>query len=503
MFTSFLIPSVFEGVRARHLCVFYKQLGAFGRAQMSFVGESAYFESPAALECAGRHEWAPSWRNTYDYEPPTDLNGVTWRALPDDLLAPRLRRTGSSWKLYGQLVTKRLPELESAFATALDGLAGQSRIDAVFLFANNPSVSQVAAMRRLPVVHNEFGPLRPPDYVMTAYWDRGGVSHHSEAARRYQAFRRAATAARVPVLGRDEILQVLRRTPLPEAPPAQHAPFRVGVALQGDDNAYVHGVSGLDLLSMARQQHAASELLVRYHAGSMAHYIDGLGVRDSSPSATAFIQRCESVITVSSGTAFEAMLLGRRAIVVGDSPFAIAADRRLESPTRRGDAERLRALNFLAFGYLVPGALMFDPAYVRWRLTGPSELDIYRHHQRWYRAQLLATPAPDAPMAALAAAAKLLDAVPNGVGPTPAVVFGAGAATPDVIAQLRSGRFAVRAVFDNDVGKWGRRLAGVPIEQPAFCADASVIVSSLTHADAIVGQLRGMGYPAERILRLR
>ncbi|MEP7117879.1 MAG: hypothetical protein ABI880_09865, partial [Acidobacteriota bacterium] len=67
MFTSFLIPSVFEGVRARHLCVFYKQLAAFGRGQMNFVGESAYFDSPAALAHAGRPEWESGWRTTYDY----------------------------------------------------------------------------------------------------------------------------------------------------------------------------------------------------------------------------------------------------------------------------------------------------------------------------------------------------------------------------------------------------------------------------------------------------
>lgn len=503
MFTSFLIPSVFEGVHARHLCVFYAQLQAFGRDQVSFVGEPAYFEPPAALAAAGRPEWSPSWRAAYDYQPPADLAGVVYEALPGDLLTPRLERLGSSWKLYGQLLTKRLPEVEAALDQALQTLDSRRRLEAVIAFANNPSLSHVARMRQLPVVHSEYGPLRPPDYVMTGYWDRSGVSWGSDAARRYRAFRRASIGARVPLLEREELLAVLRRTPLPEAPPAEDR-YRVGIALQGDDNACVHGVNALDLLSMARRQFAPGQILLRYHSGSLTRVAETMAVIDDSSSPTAFIQQCDTVLTVSSGTALEALLLGRRAVVVGDSPFALAAERRLDGRSRASsEAERLRILNFLVFGYLVPGALMFDASYLRWRLTDPSELAIYRHHQRWYRTRLLEQPLPHHPQRSVVAAGKLLDAVPNGDAPIPLVLFGAGAATPMLAAQLQPQRFALEAIFDNDAARWGSSLAGVPIERPVCRAGTSVLVASVTHADAIVGQLRALGYPAERVLRLR
>lgn len=503
MFTSFLIPSAFDGVRARHLCVFYKQLGAFGRDTIGFVGEPAYFDAPADLAASGRPEWLPSWREAYGYEPPADLDGVWRHAWPAALFEPRRRRLGSSWKLYGALVTRRLPELEAAFADGFDALASRERVEAVLAFANNPSVEQVARLRGVPVVYNEFGPLRGPDYVMTGYWDRGGVSHSSEAAARYRAFRRESLAVKLPLFSRDELLQVLRRTPLPEMPRTADVRYQVGVALQGDDNAYVHDVTALDLLSTARRLYRPDEILVRYHVGSVARFPESLACADTSHSATEFIQQCATVLTVSSGTALEALLLGKRAVVVGDSPFALAAERHLDARPRAAAAEQLRLLNFLVFGYLVPGALMFDPGYVRWRLTGPGELDIYRHHQRWYRAQWLDQPPPGVPAVALTAAAKLLDALPNGDAPATVVLFGAGAATPGVLRQLRPERFTVQGVFDNDQTKWGTRVGGVPIEAPRYRAGASVLVSSLTHAEAIVGQLRGLGYPAERILRLR
>ncbi len=502
MFISFLIPSVFEDVRARHLCVFYAQLGAFGRTEVGFVGEPAYFESPAALEQAGRPEWQPSWRAAYGYDPPADLAGVSHEALPADLLTPRLQRLGSSWKLYGQLVTKRLPELEVAFTASLRALDSRTRVEAILAFANNPSVSQVAREHGLPVVHNEFGPLRPPGYVMTGDWDRRGVSRTSEAASRYSTFRRAAIAGRVGLLDRQEMLEVLRRTP-PAAPMDEQPRYRVGVALQGDDNACVQGIGALDLLSMARRHHRADELLVRHHPGAITRYPASLGVVDTSPSATAFIAQCDTVLTVSSGTALETLLLGRRAVVVGDSPFTLAADRRLESRRARSEVEQLRRLNFLTFGYLVPGALMFDADYVRWRLTSPSELDIYRCHQRWYLARMADQPRPERLPVALAAAVKLLHEPPQSDRPARLAVFGAGAATSALVARLRTGGVAPHRVFDNDPGKWGATIAGVTVEPPRFCEHTSVVVSSLTYADAIVGQLQTLGYAPERLLRLR
>ena len=503
MFASFLIPSIFEDVRARHLCVFYRQLGAFGAGNVAFVGEPDYFRSPAELEAEGRPEWQASWRQAYDYTPPADLEGVHVRALPADLFAARLQRVKSSWKLYGQLTTRRLPELEAAVSIALDSLATVDRIEALLVFANNPSVSSVARRLGVPVVHNEFGPIRKPDYVMTGYWDLCGVSRGSDAARRFRAFSRECDKDPVPLFSREELLHTLRETPLPETPAPAQARFRVGVALQGEENAHVHGISALDLISMARQRFGRAEVVLRYHPAGLAKYADTLCATDASASATEFIQQCETILTVNSGTALEAVLLGRQAVVVGDSPLSLVAAQRFASPTAQTTAHRLRALNFLVFGYLVPAALMFDAEYVRWRLTLPSELDIYRHHQRWYRRQLLARAPSSAHDVDLSVASKLLQAVSGGDLPRRFAIFGTGAAAPGLIAALPPRRFELVEAFDNDDRKWGQRVGDVPVGAPRYLADADVVIASLTHADAMDQQLRGLGYPPQRIVRLR
>ena len=256
--------------------MFYRQLGDFGASHVAFVGEPDYFRAPADLEAEGRPEWHASWREAYDYDPPAHLDGVHVRSLPSDLFAARLRRLQSSWKLYGRMVTRRLPELEAAFSNAFDSLAGLDRIDAVLTFADNPSVSSVARQRGVRVVHNEFGPLRKPAYVMTGYWDLSGVSRGSDAARRFRRFGRESAADPVALLDRDEILHTLRRAPLAETPDAAQARYRVGVALQGEESAYVHGVGALDLLSVAKRRYRPAEVVVRYHPGSLARYADTL-----------------------------------------------------------------------------------------------------------------------------------------------------------------------------------------------------------------------------------
>jgi len=225
-------------------------------------------------------------------------------------------------------------------------------------------------------------------------------------------------------------------------------------------------------------------------------------VRDTSKSATDFILRCDAVVTISSGLALEAMLLGRRCVVVGDSPFRIAADRTLDPGDSAGDEERLLALNFLVFGYIVPCALMFDPAYSRWRLTGPSELEIVRGHQRWYANRMAPFGEDFEADLTLTTGAKLLEASVPGTERRRLVLFGAGRMAPALLGSLGRHRFELVGVFDNDPAKCGARVADVTIGPPSYRDDVEVLVCSLSHRDEMVRQLQALGYGEARRLAL-
>jgi Glycosyltransferase 99 family N-terminal domain/Glycosyl transferases group 1 len=392
VFVSFLLPSIFEGVRARHLLVFYKQLAAFGRDEIAFVGEPDYFRAPGDWRAEGRGEWQQGWQDTYEFSPPDNLDGLIYQALPANLFAKRLAHQ-SSWNLYAWMSRRRMPELEAAFSTALDALETWGPIDAILTVKNVPSIDAVARARGLEVIHCEFGPVRKPGYAMTGYWDLRGVGTETDAPRRFTVFQNDVQRGHIPILTREQLLRLLRRAPLPQIPAARDATFRVGLGLQGEDNTYAVGLGPMDLVSWARRHVDRDELLIRHHGGAQTNCSDQLGVIDKSATATEFIAQCQSVMTVTSGMALEALLLGRQSVVIGDSPFQIASARSLSQAPLDAEAE-LIALNFLALGYVVPLDLVFNAAYSRWRLTGPSESEIAERHRTWYEMDLARRSAP-------------------------------------------------------------------------------------------------------------
>lgn len=495
MFASFLLPSVFEGEPARHLQVFYNQLAGFGRHDISFIAQPDYFRPPASFEAEGRPEWRDAVREMFQFEPPQTLQDVVFETLPEDLFTRRVTMLGSSWKLYGQLMRRRVPELEAAFGAALDRLGRRRSLEGVITFVDMPSVARASAERNLPLVHCEYGPLRAPGYVMTGYWDIRRTSVLADAGLRLRAFTRAVRQRRITLLDRPDLLRLLRRDVIPDMPDAADAPYRVGIALQGDEVGYGQGISQLDLHSVARRHVGYDEVLIRHHPAARTYCSELLGLSDRSPNVTDFIARCETILTVSSGTALEALLFGRRAVVVGDSAFALAADRALETRAGRSEIERLTALNFLALNYIVPFELMLDADYSRWRLSGPPEHEISEAHRRWYQSWADRRAIP----ASLAGA--LVGAVPRTYRPE-VLVFGAGSRATDIIARLRATAMEPTGLFDNDSSRWGAAVGSLRVESPAYRDRAVVVVSSVSYGHEMVNQLRTLGYPSNRIICL-
>lgn len=102
-----------------------------------------------------------------------------------------------------------------------------------------------------------------------------------------------------------------------------------------------------------------------------------LGYVDKSLDSIQFIKKCRQIVTINSSTALEAALLGKKVTVFGEASFKMLSGLDDERQIR----ERL---NFLVFGYLIPYSLLFDKDYYNWRLSGPSETEIYLYHYHYY-----------------------------------------------------------------------------------------------------------------------
>ena len=77
--------------------------------------------------------------------------------------------------------------------------------------------------------------------------------------------------------------------------------------------------------------------------------------------AADFINKCQKIYCLNSSVGFEAMLLGRKAKIFGDSPF--------REMCNMDEDTQLKALNFTVFGYLILMDLLFNDSYYKFRIT--------------------------------------------------------------------------------------------------------------------------------------
>jgi len=96
---------------------------------------------------------------------------------------------------------------------------------------------------------------------------------------------------------------------------------------------------------------------------------------DKSKSAVDFILKCKRVCGKNSKALMEAALWGRTPFVHDHcSSYLMAVH---DVATKEEFEVEDEYLNWFTFSYLVPYELLWNADYLRWRLTEPTELEIY------------------------------------------------------------------------------------------------------------------------------
>ncbi|AYG68751.1 MULTISPECIES: hypothetical protein [unclassified Rhizobium] len=331
--------------------------------------------------------WAasPQVMKVYSYQIPStsDLESNPKFPLTHSSLDEVRRKLIGPGLIWAHTITERIPTLEAEIRDAIDS-AGQ--VDAVFLWTNCASMKAIAREKAIPLVHHELGPLRPPFFRFTAYFDFEGVNGQTDAKKRWERFQ--GEKADVPVLPRDELLKLVS---LDREEAVAVVTHEVGIALQIPDDsntlAFGNGFDSFETISTSLR-YLSGSTLVRSHPGRNQTF-SGLSVDwDDSARPGQFLNRINSLVTINSSMAFEAMLLGKPTYVLGESPFKCASwDIATRSPALL-EEEMERWLNWFVFGYLIPFELTFDVDYMWWRMGNPSERDIYLDNfKRWTQQQ--------------------------------------------------------------------------------------------------------------------
>ncbi len=314
-----------------------------------------------------------------------DVGGVVFQvlerdrfeALPHSLIPAHighdLRRRHNAMSLMRSLLTEVDTALADWYHGELVGLAAQG-LKAVLTWCNLPSLEQAAQRCGLPVIHIEVGPLRPPFFMASMYFDFVGVNGHTGAAAEVARYLQGDS---VVDWTEDRWCWVADR-PVLEAAESAAISYDIGVALQVEtDSNSVAFSYGIDATALVYRAWAAGgsacRLLVRDHPS--AHFrLRGFPFTDIDDSAhsLAFIGRCQTVHTVNSSVGFEAEFVGRQAVVHGDSPLrAILGEQEQRNVFRSA----------LFFAYLTPASLALDAGYISWRLGRPTATEIARTHR--------------------------------------------------------------------------------------------------------------------------
>ena len=316
----------------------------------------------------------------YKYRNPVELSSDNITIMPRIADLPELQLN----QIPSLLLRKAMLEPIPSVMKVVEKILNEREITASISWCNNASVEKVCKKYNIPAIHNESGALRSPRFKDTCYFDFSGVNGNTEFLKRFEEFEKISS--RVKVFSREELLRIV--TPksnldyileLDKVIPT----YECGVAMQVDVDtnlvAFNRGVSEADVVNIAARRYFDS-LLIRNHPLSSIGYIkpasNGLGVVDNSSNSLELLVKCKRLYTLNSSVAFEAMLLGREAKIFGDNPFRCMQF--------MNENERLLALNFAIFSYLMPTFRLYNEDYYNFRIQCKDEEEIYREGQNYW-----------------------------------------------------------------------------------------------------------------------
>ncbi|PXH85309.1 GT99 family glycosyltransferase N-terminal domain-containing protein [Klebsiella quasipneumoniae] len=375
MFAVFLPPYPFRGVKAPYLWLFLKYLHC-SNEKILFITSTDYVEVINDETQHSRWEFDAASMASLGYSIPDEQSLARHEylyldhALYEIMLA---QHHHDPIKSFATFLTESISELEHELFSLITKEIIQ-RVDAFVSICNCPSLEKVARALNKEVLHLEIGPLRAPMYRNTAYLDFTGVNGNTEARARYES---CQTELDITCSMNDLHRYFLEAISLPSSSENQVA----GIVLQVEDDsniiAYSHNFTNISLISYVRQQHALENILVRAHPGSLFRLRDDIFSIDASANSLEFIQKCHSIYTINSSVGLEALLCEKKTNILGDCSYAFVAE-------ETSGPNRVNAMAFYLFAYLVPFELTFNLEYLRFRLDHPAELDIVRKHLQFY-----------------------------------------------------------------------------------------------------------------------
>ena len=271
-------------------------------------------------------------------------------------------------KILQRTVNEMIPEE----VKVIEEVLRHNEIEAGITWVNNKCFRETLKKHNIPTIHHEMGPFRPDSYVNTFYFDFSGVNGGTEFDSRFKEFLKIAS--QVPILSREQLIKILSPHDHKRLIDILHnhkREYKAGVGLQVEVDTnlllFNNGCSWIDPVLQAQAENSG-KILVRPHPAAKytLKYAGRIVVDDIlKGDAVEFINKCDKIYCLNSSVGLEAILLGRRANILGESPFSLICD--MDEDTQ------LKALNFAVFGYLMYGSYLYDDEYYKFRIKNKGD----------------------------------------------------------------------------------------------------------------------------------
>lgn len=345
-----------------------------------------------------RNEYKEPMQEMYKYKlwDSEERKSVKQYFIPKSFTEKLEEKYGSKLETMLFLLNNRCEELEYYLENYIEDISNtfqdkNEKIEGILYFAACPlSVRYVAEKYGIPMISYEVGPIRTPQYrCMTSYFCRDGLYTTKEIQERFENFKQEVRKGKdIPIFSNEEILALfleqkyLKYISIIDKTPKYDIGVAGGCSLVVPYFA-IDKYMDYELINDVLDLYPPQNILFRLHPGDMYVSKYRLKYYDMTQNPFPFLLESKRVAAVGSNMLFEAMLWKRiPCCKTSVMPATFICNRDYKATDINEDT--LLFINFYIFGFLVPYELACNEEYMRWRLQGQDEAEIYNSNVKYY-----------------------------------------------------------------------------------------------------------------------
>lgn len=315
------------------------------------------------------------------------INNVDFYIIDEEQTKSVINNFKSKEEAWIKLMNKKNNSLYLILDSILNDIfCKYKNIGGFIVWRHNETISQLAKKYGVKVIEMELSGVRKKYYNFgLSYFQFSNKYSNNELEFRYKRFLTEYKKKQddFPILSRKQILNlILESDKIKQLNTIEEYDVGVALGLKKDfETLSTNSIQNDELLKKIITFEKTENILLRKHPADANYSYDCDFDIDNSNSSLKFVSRCHKIISSVSNINFEAMILGKTCYTLGKMPFSVFSYTDLKY--NDDYVINIIDLNFLFFCYYVPYSLCLENEYLDFRMTNPSEFEIYIKHYNY------------------------------------------------------------------------------------------------------------------------